>query len=84
MKIELFCEQLIVILQETQGRSLFVYDLCVSTRHSIYKWYVEVCKPYVEVCSRAKRKLVTQVSDLDKLQFVEENKMNIKARLALS
>ncbi len=52
-------KQLLVILQETQGRSLFVYALCVSTRHSIYKWYVEVCKPYVEVCSRAKRKLVS-------------------------
>ena len=52
-------KQLLVILQETQGRSLFVYTLCVSTRYSIYKWYVEVCKPYVEVCSRAKRKLVS-------------------------
>ena len=40
-------KQPIVILQETQGRSLFVYALCVSTRHSIYNSMSKYVKKYV-------------------------------------
>ena len=56
--ISIIIKMCYLCVRKTQGRSQSVYTLCVSTMYSIsllQKKYVEVCKSYVEVCSRAKR-----------------------------